>query len=126
MKLDKSFHLIEPNVGDAESRSVHFEHPDVVVKLKLAQSDDICSVRIGQCRLFSMTTDHPQNVVDGVIVGTSAEHVGRSANSRLSELVAQELSKNRGQVVHVEPLIGCGLIAVGDDVEITVTPGRRA
>jgi hypothetical protein len=121
-KLDATHHLIDPNVGDGELAKVEFKQPDVLLEIKLASATRrrACVIEIVRCRYLNCETDHPQNVIDGLVISYKIEHLTRPISSKVRQLLENELANRAGIILQTEPLTGCGFLCLGDDVRIEV------
>jgi hypothetical protein len=121
-KLDATHHLIDPNVGDGELVKIEFKHPNLVLEIKLDPTTGrrACVIEIVRCRYLSCETDHPQNVVDGLVIAPKVEHLTRPIADDVKRILESELKSRAGLIVQVEPLTGIELICLGDDICVEV------
>jgi hypothetical protein len=123
VSLSKSHHIIDPNLGDAEIRDIRFRNPDASIVLKMHNGKE-CIFEVRRCRLLSVSTEHPQNVVDGVIVCKSVDQMSKSTPANWRQATHSKLLVGSGLILQIEPITGSGLVAVGDDIEIFVERTR--
>ena len=121
-KLDATYHLIDPNVGDGELAKIEFKHPNVFLEIKLAAATKrrACTIEIIRFRYLNCETDHPQNVIEGLVISPNIEHLTRPISGKVRQLLATEHATRAGIIVQTEPLTGCGFLCLGDDVRIQI------
>ena len=106
--------------GDAELMGVTFRNPDVRLAIDLVPPSGRrrCAIHIRQCRLFWMETDHMQNVIEQVIIGTSFADLPPTVCAELKVKVGEILRFSAPKILCLVGIVGIDLVAVGYDVSI--------
>jgi len=125
MKLNERGEIADPNVHDAELARMDFGLGRIDLHIKQALRDDIFVLRLVNPRWMSFSTNHPQNVIDKIIVTADLKGAAALAPKYIREMLWVREQTIPGQTekaaplkaIHIMPAAGPELTCIADDVK---------
>lgn len=117
--LNDEFAIVAPNVGDAELKTIAFEHPDVVIGLYLPMASVHVCFEMVSVSFLSFWSDHPQNVIDKVSIFPQLSAARLPDCARVELLLRDKLDAARGPVLTIEPIAGPSLICCAASIGLS-------
>jgi hypothetical protein len=109
-KVGEDFFISSPNLGDGEVRAITFRHPDIILKIYVPHDGITFSIELEKVSSFSLNTDHPQNVIDGIRVYPNRESMRLTHKNLVAGLPPTTLQAQEEVIVLVEPITGSDLV----------------
>ena len=107
--LGADFSITTPNLGDGELREIIFSHPDVVLKIYAPVERQTFHLRLEKISSFSFSTDHPQNVLEGIRVRPNRGSIRGIPGVEFGQIAA---GPQEGIEITLEPIAGPTLVSV--------------
>jgi hypothetical protein len=115
-RLNDGFELIFPNVGDAELRSLSFNHPNIELRVFLPMRKADLLIRMENASFLSLWSSHPQNVIDRIFMFPNLEVTRLPEKSPTKDTLKETLITPNQVILTIEPVAGPYLICSGDRV----------
>ena len=126
MKLSELGVIIEPNVHDSELVRMEFGSRWIDLHIKLVPRDGNFMLRLVNPRWMSFSTNHPQNVIDRIVVTPDLKEAAALAPKYIREMLWTREQTIPGQTekatplkaVHIMPAAGPELTCIAHDVTV--------
>jgi hypothetical protein len=109
-KVGDDFFISSPNLGDGEVRAITFSHLNITLKIYTPPEGITFSVELEKVTSFSLNTNHPQNVIDGIRVYPNRESMRLTHKNLVAGLPPTTPQAQEEVVVLVEPITGPNLV----------------
>jgi hypothetical protein len=109
MRLGANNEIIDPQVHDAEIKSIEFATDAIVVSISLPHEQREFSLRCAGPIWFDFSTNHPQNVIDRITIHDECSEINEGLPADIRERLqmrehARHVPWMRDAVVRMRPL----------------------
>jgi hypothetical protein len=105
-KIGDGFFISSPNFGDGELREITFSHPNITLKIYAPVEGITFAVELERVSSLSFSTNHPQNVMEGIRVYPSRESIPLAHKNLVAALPPTAPQAQDEVVVLIEPIAG--------------------
>ena len=106
IQVGDDFIILSPNLGDGEIRAITFRHPNIILGIHAPAEEADLSVELEKVNGFSFSTNHPQNVIEGIKVFSKRASVISIYKNLVAALPLATPQLQDEVIVIVEPVAG--------------------